>query len=90
MSGASCAVLTSLSPATTRVWTWSRRLWTRSFSAMWRGRLGNGPRDLQEVKLLNLVVRRAPVVLRYEADPRRAEQLLRDLSGPEFSGARPI
>eukprot|EP00969_Alexandrium_andersonii_P247977 10958164-Alexandrium_andersonii.AAC.1 len=50
------------------------------------GRLGEGPSDLQEVKLLNRIVRWTPDGLLYEADPRRAEQLLRDLRKFERSG----
>eukprot|EP00969_Alexandrium_andersonii_P068583 3025925-Alexandrium_andersonii.AAC.1 len=50
------------------------------------GRLGGGPSDLQEVKLLSRVARWAPDGLLYEADPRRAEQLLRDLLKSEYSG----
>eukprot|EP00969_Alexandrium_andersonii_P028777 1256879-Alexandrium_andersonii.AAC.2 len=37
------------------------------------GRLGRGPQDLREGKLLNRISRWAPTGLRYEADPRRAE-----------------
>eukprot|EP00969_Alexandrium_andersonii_P238400 10522772-Alexandrium_andersonii.AAC.1 len=54
------------------------------------GRLGYGPQDLREVKLLNRIVRWTPTGLRYEADPRRAEQLLRDLLSAEVSGVKPI
>eukprot|EP00969_Alexandrium_andersonii_P012065 526177-Alexandrium_andersonii.AAC.1 len=43
------------------------------------GRLGGGPLDLREVKLLNRIIRWTPDGLLYEADPRHAEQLLRDL-----------
>ena len=44
-----------------------------------RGRLGNGAGDVQEVRLLNRVIRWTPQGLLYEADPRHAEQLARDL-----------
>eukprot|EP00969_Alexandrium_andersonii_P343268 15172788-Alexandrium_andersonii.AAC.1 len=50
------------------------------------GRLGGGPADLQEVKLLSRIIRWAPGGLLYEADPWRAEQLLRDLRKSECSG----
>eukprot|EP00969_Alexandrium_andersonii_P200603 8862172-Alexandrium_andersonii.AAC.1 len=43
------------------------------------GRLGGEAKDLQEVKLLNLITRWTPEGVLYEADPRHAEQLLRDL-----------
>eukprot|EP00969_Alexandrium_andersonii_P289004 12774124-Alexandrium_andersonii.AAC.1 len=52
------------------------------------GRLGGGPSDLQEVRLLNRIIRWTPDGLLYEADPRRAEQLLRDLRRLERSGVR--
>eukprot|EP00969_Alexandrium_andersonii_P292457 12925906-Alexandrium_andersonii.AAC.1 len=54
------------------------------------GRLGGGPSDLQEVKLLNRIIRWAPGGLLYEADPRHAEQLLRDLRELEPRGVRGI
>eukprot|EP00969_Alexandrium_andersonii_P104891 4627550-Alexandrium_andersonii.AAC.1 len=54
------------------------------------GRLGGGAADLQEAKLLSRVIRWAPDGLLYEADPRRAEQLLRDLRKFECSGVRGI
>eukprot|EP00969_Alexandrium_andersonii_P029453 1285688-Alexandrium_andersonii.AAC.1 len=54
------------------------------------GRLGGGPKDLQEVKLLGRIARRAPDELLYEADPRRAEQLFRDLLKSESSGVRGV
>eukprot|EP00969_Alexandrium_andersonii_P205244 9069122-Alexandrium_andersonii.AAC.3 len=53
-----------------------------------QGRLG-GAADLKEAKLLNRVVRWAPEGCRYEADPRRAEQLLRDVLGAA-GGARAV
>eukprot|EP00969_Alexandrium_andersonii_P189762 8385044-Alexandrium_andersonii.AAC.1 len=52
------------------------------------GRLGGGPEDLQEVKLLKRIIRWAPEGLLCEADPRRAGQLLRDLLKSESSGVR--
>eukprot|EP00969_Alexandrium_andersonii_P264435 11686927-Alexandrium_andersonii.AAC.1 len=50
------------------------------------GRLGGDSSDLQEVKLLNRIIRWAPDGYLYEADPRHAEQLLRDLWKSELSG----
>ena len=44
------------------------------------GRLGGGAADLQEARLLNRVIRWTPEGLRYEADPRHAEQLARDVA----------
>eukprot|EP00969_Alexandrium_andersonii_P008246 358807-Alexandrium_andersonii.AAC.1 len=43
------------------------------------GRLGGDSGDLKEVRLLSRIIRWAPSGLRYEADPRNAEQLARDL-----------
>eukprot|EP00969_Alexandrium_andersonii_P087899 3877494-Alexandrium_andersonii.AAC.1 len=54
------------------------------------GRLGGGPSDLQEVELLNRIIRWTPSGLLFEADPRHAEQLLRDLREFELSGVRGI
>eukprot|EP00969_Alexandrium_andersonii_P356854 15447466-Alexandrium_andersonii.AAC.1 len=42
------------------------------------GRLGSGLQDLWEAKLLSRAIRWTPAGLRYEADPRHDEQLLRD------------
>ena len=42
-------------------------------------RLGPGPKDPNEPKMLNRIVRWTPVGLEYEAGPRQAEQLIRDL-----------
>eukprot|EP00969_Alexandrium_andersonii_P262420 11601406-Alexandrium_andersonii.AAC.1 len=51
------------------------------------GKLGGGPRDLHEVRLLSRIIRWTKEGLKCEADPRRAEQLLRDLPAPG-EGAR--
>eukprot|EP00969_Alexandrium_andersonii_P060158 2649339-Alexandrium_andersonii.AAC.1 len=45
---------------------------------------------MQEVKLLNRIIRWTPDGYLYEADPRHAEQLLRDLRKSEPSGVRGI
>eukprot|EP00969_Alexandrium_andersonii_P091541 4040538-Alexandrium_andersonii.AAC.1 len=50
------------------------------------GRLDGGQGDLQEAQLLFRIIRWTPEGLLYEADPRRAEQLLRDLRKSELSG----
>eukprot|EP00969_Alexandrium_andersonii_P128343 5671349-Alexandrium_andersonii.AAC.1 len=52
--------------------------------------LGGGPSDQQDAKLLNRIIRWTPDGLLYEADPRRAEQLLRDLRKSESWGVRGI
>ena len=48
------------------------------------GRLGGGPTDVRELRLLNRVIRWTPQGLIYEADPRHVEQLIRDLE--QFGG----
>eukprot|EP00969_Alexandrium_andersonii_P215834 9533279-Alexandrium_andersonii.AAC.1 len=65
---------------------------TEAFLCKVEGRLGGDSGDLKEVRLLNRISRWAPSGLRYEADPRHAEQLVRDLllagSGSVASGPR--
>ena len=51
------------------------------------GRLGPGPQDNKEVKILNRVVRWTPQGVEYEADPRHVEQIIRDL---ELVGAKSV
>eukprot|EP00969_Alexandrium_andersonii_P338668 14968262-Alexandrium_andersonii.AAC.1 len=60
------------------------------FTRKVEGRLGGSRGDLQEVKLLSRIIRWTPEGLLYEADPRHAEPLLRDLREPESSGVRGI
>eukprot|EP00969_Alexandrium_andersonii_P001578 69035-Alexandrium_andersonii.AAC.1 len=60
------------------------------FTCKIEGRLGGGAKDLLEVKLLNRITRWTPEGILCEADPRRAEQLLRDLLKSEHSGVRGI
>ena len=43
------------------------------------GRLGGGATNVREVRLLNRIIRWTPTGLLYEADPRHAEQLARDV-----------
>ena len=43
------------------------------------GRLGPGPRDDKEARVLNRVIRWTADGLEYEADPRQAERLLEEL-----------
>ena len=51
----------------------------RAFLCKVEGRLGGGAGDVQEARLLGRVIRWTPKGLLYEADPRHAEQLVRDL-----------
>ena len=41
-----------------------------------RGRVGEGPNDYKEIRVLNIILRITPKWLRYEADPRHAEMLV--------------
>ena len=51
-----------------------------SFECKFKGRLGHGPDDLKEMRVLNRIVRVTDSGLRYEADPRHAEMLARALT----------
>ena len=48
----------------------------RSFDIKLRGRLGEGPTDLREIRVRNRILRVGPDGLRYEADPRHAEHVI--------------
>ena len=50
-----------------------------TFECKFKGRLGHGPEDLKEMRVLNRIVRVTDSGLRYEADPRHAEMLARAL-----------
>jgi len=50
-------------------------------------RLGPGPLDTKEAKMLNRIIRWTPEGIEYEADPRQSEQLIRDLG---MSGCKPV
>ena len=52
-----------------------------------RGRIGEGPDDDKEIRILNRIVRVLPGGLSYEADPRHAEMLARSLGITE---AKPV
>jgi hypothetical protein len=53
------------------------------------GRLGGGPSELRELRVLNRVVRWTPAGLKYEADPRHAEILVRGVAGAERALSAP-
>ena len=48
-----------------------------------KGIMGSGDQDLKETRVLNRVIRWGPKGVYYEADPRQAEQLIKDL-GVEY------
>ena len=51
------------------------------------GRLGPGPKDDKEVKVLNRAVRWTAQEVEYGADPRHVDQIIRDL---ELPGAKSV
>ncbi len=53
------------------------------------GRLGGGQGELRELRVLNRVIRWTPAGLRYEADPRHAEILVRGVAGAERALSAP-
>ena len=58
---------------------WVQAQMEKHFLCKVNGRLGGDSADLREVRLLNRVIRWGPAGIRYEADPRHTEQLVRDL-----------
>ena len=53
---------------------------TQSFECKLKGRLGTGPNDCKEMRVLNRIVRISENGLLYEADPRHAEMLIRSFN----------
>jgi hypothetical protein len=53
------------------------------------GRLGGGQGELKELRVLNRVIRWTPAGLKYEADPRHAEILVRGVAGVERALSAP-
>ena len=49
------------------------------FACKVEGTIGPGPQDLKEARVLNRVISWHPWGIRYEADPRHAEVLVREL-----------
>ena len=58
---------------------WIQAKMEEHFLCKINGRLGGGATDSREVRLLNRVIRWGPDGLKYEADPRHTELLIRDL-----------
>ena len=50
---------------------------TKSFECKLKGRLGTGPDDCKEMRVLNRIVRISDKGVLYEADPRHAEMLVK-------------
>lgn len=63
---------------------WIQDRMHESFLVKVVGRLGDGPQDVREISILNRIVRWTQEGIHYEADPRHAELLVRDVeaSGP--------
>ncbi len=53
------------------------------------GRLGGGQGELKELRVLNRIIRWTPLGLKYEADPRHAEILVRGVAGTERALSAP-
>ncbi len=53
------------------------------------GRLGGGQGELRELRVLNRVIQWTPAGLRYEADPRHAEIVVRGVAGAERALSAP-
>jgi hypothetical protein len=53
------------------------------------GRLGGGQGELKELRVLNRVIRWSPAGLKYEADPRHAEIMVRGVAGAERALSAP-
>jgi hypothetical protein len=53
------------------------------------GRLGGDPGELRELRVLNRIVRWTPQGLKYEADPRHGEILVRGVAGAERALSAP-
>ncbi len=53
------------------------------------GRLGGGQGELRELRVLNRVIRWTPAGLKYEADPRHAEIIVRGVAGAERALSAP-
>jgi hypothetical protein len=53
------------------------------------GRLGGGQGELKELRILNRVIRWTPTGLKYEADPRHAEIVVRGVAGAERALSTP-
>ncbi len=53
------------------------------------GRLGGGQGELKELRVLNRVIRWTPAGLKYEADPRHADIVVRGVAGAERALSAP-
>jgi hypothetical protein len=63
---------------------WVQERMQESFLVKVVGRLGGDQNDLKEIRVLNRILRWTPAGISYEADPRHAELLVRDMpaAGP--------
>ena len=59
----------------------------KNFEVKLKGRLGNGKGDVQEMRVLNRIIRLTSAGLLYEPDPRHIELLVRDLGLQEANFA---
>ena len=68
---------------------WCEQELSKSFEIKVRGHVGEGPECVPEMKILNRVIRLTPTGLLFEADPRRAEMLMRAVDEASNSVATP-
>ena len=68
---------------------WYESKLAESFELKLRGHLGEAPGCIQEMRILNRIVRLTPEGLLYESDPRHAEMLVQALGEQTNSVATP-
>jgi len=66
---------------------WFKKMLEEKYELVESARMGPGLEDDKAARILNRVVRWTPEGIEYEADPRQAEQLCRDLG---LVGAKPV
>ncbi len=66
---------------------WLKAELEKKYELSENGRLGPGPTDDREAKILNRIIRWTPTGLEMEADPRQVEKLVRDLG---LVGSNPL
>ena len=66
---------------------WYETELAKHFELKLRGRLGNDKGDVQEMRILNRIIRLDESGIRYEADPRQTEILIKSLG---LTGSKPV
>jgi len=62
---------------------WFEAMLSKEFEVKVRGRLGSGPKDLQEIRILNRIARRTSDGYEWESDPRHAELIVKQMGVQE-------